>query len=176
MYVSKVWPKSDPTTLTPDDTASRTALHPRGGGWMRCSHTNTLDGIPFSTHIREPPRVRTQTATLKGKSDTRRRGYLRTAAIKKMNPLGKKLSSREPHIHSRGQLTGGLTSGTRDRQQWLVMTCCSLVPIIASTHSPQDLADGIKDHSPWGQDRKREQGCAGGPGSSRVTVCGTLNR
>lgn len=152
---------------------------------MRCSHPNTLDGIPFSTHIREPPRVRTQTATLKGKSDTRRRGYLRTVAIKKMNPLGKKLSSREPHTRSRGQLTGvggvggartGLTSGTRDRQQWLVMTCCSLVLVIASTHSPQDLADGIKDHSPWGQDRKREQGCAGGPGSSRVTVCGTLNR
>lgn len=65
----------------------------------------------------------------------------------KEESTGKKLSLIVSHTRSRGQLVGGLTSGIRDRQQWLMTACCSLVPIIATTHSPQGLADGLKDQS-----------------------------
>lgn len=158
MYPSTliVWSWSGPMTLTPADTTSRNSSSLRGGGYC-------LDNTLSPTHRREPRRVHTQkkkkSHTLKGKYVAW--GRLPENVSHKEESTGKRLSSIVSHTRSRGQLAGGLTSGIRDRQQWLMTACCSLVPIIASTHSPQGLADGIKDHSPWRQGRMLEMSCAG---------------
>lgn len=131
------------------------------------TYTFWIVAPPQLTQDLGPP---TQTATLKGKFDARRR-LPENFSLKEDESNGKKRSSRVPHARSRGQLTGGLTSGIRDRQQWLMTACCSLVPIIASTHSPQGLADGIKEHSPWRPNTMLARSCTGGPVSSRVLQC-----
>lgn len=143
-------------TLTLAETTSRNASPLRGGG---CCLDDTFQPLTEERRQGFTLKKKKNPHTLKGKSVAW--GRLPENVSHKEESTGKRLSSIVSHTRSRGQLAGGLTSGIRDRQQWLMTACCSLVPIIASTHSPQGLADGIKEHSPWRQGWMLERNCAG---------------